>query len=73
MKTKITEKGTKGISYPCLKIDGEYELIVLFIGRNEGVVMYKGKSMWGIGHYSKEWAEDGAFEYFNGKIELSNN
>lgn len=71
MKTKITEKGTKGISYPCLKIKNGTGIVILFTEEDTGIVLIKGEDEFEVGNYDTSWNEK-SFENFEGKIELSN-
>ena len=58
--------------YPCLKVYEDTGRVILFTGKNTGVIVHDEDYVNGfMGEYSDGWVENN-FVMFNGKIELSN-
>jgi hypothetical protein len=62
---------TKITSYPCLKIDDDDGLIVIFTSLTQGIVMYCPAGQFPCGHYELQCDPD-LFSNFNGLVTLFN-
>ena len=75
LNAKITKENNKKVtSYPYLgrTESNEKDYIVLFVSSNSGVLISDGSgTILEMGEYSEDW-EEKEFEYFKGKVELSN-
>lgn len=70
MKVIVEERGNS-LEYPYLMKSAFSDLIVLFYGDQEGVVIYGGVGTFPVGYHSDGWDMD-TFEPFKDRVVLEN-
>lgn len=70
MKSKVIRKAEASKPYPKLKELSD--VVVLFTGEREGIVISSSDERHALGSFYSDWNEE-KFEAFDGKIVLTNN
>lgn len=75
MKSTIKTKSLKSKpKYPCVKIQKDNRMVVLFIASTKGVCLNEGKTVgYKVGYYSESWvaSESSVWDDFAGEITIT--